>query len=125
MGDPGRVVGQRLDPRHDPLRALHRGRIGQLHVEHQVALVLLGDEARRSVVELPIGQPQQAGVDQQGDQADAQQARHQPDVQGRAGAEDEVEQAEEPAQEQVQEPGQRIALRGVRAAAAGWRPRPG
>ena len=113
-----------LDLGHDPLRPLDRGRVGQLHVEQQVALVLLGDEARGRMAELPIGQHQQAAVDQQDDQADPQQAAHQPDVEGRAGAEDEVEQAEEPAQEVC--PAARSTDRvWRRAAAAGWRPGPG
>ena len=100
---------------HDLLRPFGGGGVGQLDVEQQVALVLLRDEAGRGADELEIGQHQQAGVDQQGDQADAQQAAHQPHVQGRAGAEDPVEQPEEPAQQQC--PAARSVGRGGRRAA--------
>ena len=57
------------------LRARHRGGVGQLHVDQQIALVLLRDEAGRRVREAPLGQDQQAAVDQQHQHADAQQAR--------------------------------------------------
>ena len=43
--DARRLSGDLLDPLHHLLRALHRGRIGQLHVDQQIALVLHGDEA--------------------------------------------------------------------------------
>ncbi len=44
----GVLVGQFLDAVHHPLGPLHGGRVGQLHVHQQVALVLHGDEARRA-----------------------------------------------------------------------------
>ena len=47
------------------LRARHRGGVGQLHVDQQVALVLLRNEAGRRVREAPPGQDQQAAVDHQ------------------------------------------------------------
>ena len=56
----------------DPLGALHRRRIGQLHVQEQIPLVLLRDEARRGVVELPVRQHEQAAVDDQHERADPQ-----------------------------------------------------
>ena len=72
--DARRVAGQRFDAGHDPLRALHRGGVGQLHVEEQIALVLLRDEARGRAVELPVGQHQQAAVEHQHDRAQPQHA---------------------------------------------------
>ena len=44
----GVLVGDLLDAVHDPLGPLHGGRVGQLHVHQQVALVLRGNEARRA-----------------------------------------------------------------------------
>ena len=46
--DARRLAGDRLDLGHDALGALHRGGVGQLHVQQQVALVLLRNEARRA-----------------------------------------------------------------------------
>ena len=72
----GVLVGQLLDAVHHPLGPLHGGRVGQLHVHQQVALVLRGDEARGRLHEPPPGQRQQAAVDHQHQHADAQQPAH-------------------------------------------------
>ena len=61
-GDPHRVLHARRVVRErsiramTSLRALHGRRVGQLHVQQQVSLVLLGNEARRRVGEFPVGQ---------------------------------------------------------------------
>ena len=47
--DSGQIVGQFLDRAHGHLRPLERRRVGQLHVDQQVALVLRRDEAGRRV----------------------------------------------------------------------------
>ena len=56
---PGVSRANLLDAGHHPLGPFDRGRIGQLHIEDQIAFVLLRDEAGRRVDELPIGQDQQ------------------------------------------------------------------
>ena len=66
------AAGDLFDLGHDPFGALHRGGIGQLHVEDQIALVLLRNEAGRRAVELPVRQHQQAAVGDADDDADAQ-----------------------------------------------------
>ncbi len=63
---------------------LHRGRVGQLHVEQQIALVLLRDEAGGRADELPVGQAQQPAVEQQHDHADPQHAADDPAVDRRS-----------------------------------------
>ena len=98
---------------------------GNCTFKQQVALVLLRNEARRRGGELPIGQHQQPAVDQHRDQADAQQrpharARRRPCRRRKLT----LNKPEEPAQQHVQQPGQRVAAAPC-AAAAGWRPAPG
>ena len=102
--DPRRLAGQRFDAGHDPLRPLHRGRVGQLHVEEQIPLVLLRDEARGRAVELPVGQHQQAAVEHEHDRADPQHAADDPAVDRGHPVEEPVEAPEEPAQHGVHRP---------------------
>ena len=71
---PGRFVGDLLDLGHGLLGPLQRRRVGQLDVDDQPALVLLRDEAGRGLLKHPVGQGEQAAVDQQDDRAYAQQA---------------------------------------------------
>ena len=111
---PSAWLGDVFDRGHDVPGASHRGGVGQLHVQEQIALVLLRDKARGHVDEGEVGQQQQAAVDRQGEQAHAQQAADHADIGFRADPEYPVEQPEEPAQEQVHEPGERIAAGAVR-----------
>ena len=106
MLNAGRVHGDLLDALHEPLRPVGGGGIGQLNVEEQVALVLLRHEAGGRADKLEIGQHQQAGIDEQGDQAGAEQAGYHANIQGRADAEEPVEQPEEPTEQRIQQPGQ-------------------
>ena len=55
--------------------AVERSAVGQLSIEHQVALVLLGNETDRHGLETQVGQDHQAGIDEQRNRADAQQSR--------------------------------------------------
>ena len=48
VGDPGRLPGNFFDLAHRGLCPLERSRVGQLDVDDQPALVLLGDETCRS-----------------------------------------------------------------------------
>ena len=113
---PGVRAGDRLDPGHGLLGPLQRRRVGQLDVADDPALVLLRDEARGRLLEDPAGQHEQAAVDQQDEHAAAQQPAHHPAVARGAGAEDPVEQPEEPAEQPC--PAARSAGRGVRCRAA-------
>ena len=117
---PSVSPGDLLDLPHDGLRAFQRGRVGQLGVDEQIALVLVGHEPGRHLREAEVGQPQQAGVDQQRDGRAADAEPHQPLVDRRAGVEHAVEAAEEPAEAAVQQPREQVLLRPVRLA-AGWR----
>ena len=71
--DAGGFVGHLLQPGRDLAGALQRRRVGQLHVDQQIALVLLGNEADGYRREAPVGQVEQAAVDQQHEQADAEE----------------------------------------------------
>ncbi len=49
---------------HHLLGPLQRRRVGELHVDQQIPLVLRGDEPGRRAREAPVGQPQQTAVEQ-------------------------------------------------------------
>ena len=80
VGDAGRVQGDLLDLVHDFDRALQRGRVGQLDVDHQPALVLGGNEAGGNAREAVTRQTDQADIDQQHDRAEAQAPAHGPAI---------------------------------------------
>ena len=63
--------GDLLDFVHHVLRTRHRCGVRQLHVDQQIALVLLGDETSRRPCKAPPGEGQQSTVDQQHHEADA------------------------------------------------------
>ena len=114
------AAGDAFDLGHHRCGPLERRRVGQLHVDEQVALVLRRDEAGRHAGEAEVGQEQQAAVDDQHDDADAAAAsrrprRRRPTPSSNAA----VEQLEEPAESEVEQPRQRIALLGPSASAAG------
>ena len=67
VGDAGRLEGDLLDRLGHLDRALQRGRVGQLDVHHQVALVLDGDEPAGDAGEAEARQADQADVDQEHD----------------------------------------------------------
>ena len=90
-----------LDAGHDALSALDRCRIRQLHIEEQIAFILLGDEPRGRVVELPVSQYQETGIEQKHDRADAQHAAHNAAIDRDHPIEQAVEAPEEPAQDSV------------------------
>ena len=104
--DPFRAIGDGLDAAHDLLRPLDRRGVGQLHVHQQVALVLGGNEARRRVGEAPPGQRQQAAVNQQHQHAHPQQPAHGPAIKVGRVVEAAIEEAEGPAEQVVQRPGE-------------------
>ncbi len=70
--------GNAAHPGHDRVGPLQAGPIGKLGVDHEVALVLLGDESGRNDLEPDDCQGQQPAVDQQHDGGDSQDAPNQP-----------------------------------------------
>ncbi len=76
MGNAGRLEGNLFDRLGHLERALQRGRIGQLDVHHEVALVLEGDEAAGDAGEAEARQADQADGDQQHDGAEAEAPAH-------------------------------------------------
>ena len=104
-----------LDAVDDLLGPLQRGGVGQLHGDVEAALVLVGDVAGRQLRRGPPGQAEQAAVDDQHHGAAAQgQADHagvQPSVPRRKHP---VEQAEEPAEREVEQPAEPVLLRAAR-----------
>ena len=109
---PGVCAGDLLDLRHGFLRALQRGRVGQLDVDDEPALVLLRDEAGRSALEDPVGQHQQAAVDQQHQHADPQQPAHRPRRSRRCRRRTTaLNSRKNQPSDDVEQPGQRIAAR--------------
>jgi len=109
IGDAFRLLDDLLDLAHHLLGAAERGRVGQLRVDQQVALVLIGNEPARHRGKPKVRQPEQSAVNQQHDQAQAEGASHQVRVPSGREVEKAVEAAEKPAQHQVEQPGQRIA----------------
>ena len=96
VGHAGDAAGDLVDLGQDRVGPLHRGGVGQLDVDEQVALILRGDKAGRRARHPPHGQPEQADVDHQHDHAQAQQLPDRPAV-GRGDAvEEAVEAPEEP-----------------------------
>ena len=65
-----------LDALDDLDRALERGRVGQLDVDDQAALVLDGDEAGGNAGEAEARQADQADIDQEHDRAQAEGPAH-------------------------------------------------
>ena len=102
--DARRVAGNFLDSLHDLLRALHGSRIGQLDIDHQVALVLRRNESFRRRLKAAVGQNQQAAVNQQHDHADAKQSADRAGVDGGRAVEAPVERAKRPGEQPVERP---------------------
>ena len=92
------------DLRHRLLGPLQRRRVGQLDVDDQPALVLLRDEARGALLKDPVGQDQQAAVDQQHDHAEPERLADRPAVDVGHAVEQPVEAAEQPAEHGVDRP---------------------
>ena len=89
---------------HHLLGALERRRVGQLHVDQQVALVLRRDEPGGRLREAPVGQPQQAAVEQQHEHADPQQAADHPRVDARGRSRSRrLNEAERPAEHAIEQ----------------------
>src|SRR5262249_48129579 len=107
------AAGDLVDLHHDFLRALDRRPLRQIGRQHEIALVLDRQEAAGMVREAPTRQDEQAGVEQEPDQTGAEQAADHARVEIGAPLERLVEQVEEPAERDVEQPGQRIALRSV------------
>ncbi len=101
---------QPIDVRHHGLGALHRGGIGQLDVDQQIAFILRWNEARRRPCEAPVSEVQEPAVDQQRDEAGPQQEADQPGVHRRADGETHVEELEEPAEARVEKASQDVAF---------------
>ena len=99
--DAGNLRGNFVDLLHDRFGAEHGGRVGQLHVDQQIALILFGDEAGGGVRHRPVGGEQQAGVDEEHHHAEAQRAANGPTVTFGNAVEDFVEAFEDHAQEFV------------------------
>ena len=76
VGNAGRLQGDLLDRLGHLDRALQRGRIGQLDVHHQVALVLDGDEPAGDAGEAEARQTDQADVDEEHERAQAEAPAH-------------------------------------------------
>ena len=108
-----------LDAGHDALSPLDRCRIRQLHIEEQIAFILLGDEPRGRVVELPVSQHQETCVEQKHDRADAQHAAHNAAIDRDHAVEQAVEAPEEPAQDSVDRADDQQADRSAQKRTAG------
>src|SRR5271157_2194166 len=106
MSYAGRLARNRLELRRGDLGTLQRRGIRQLDIDDEPSLVLLRDEARGGLLEDPVGQDEQAAVDQENQQAHVQQLADEPAVDVGDFIEDAIESAEEPAQELVDPPDQ-------------------
>src|SRR5271157_5329162 len=106
MSYAGRLARNRLELRRGDLGTLQRRGIRQLDIDDEPSLVLLRDEARGGLLEDPVGQDEQAAVDQENQQAHVQQLADEPAVDMGDFIEDTIESAEEPAQKGVDRPDQ-------------------
>ena len=98
---------------HDRVGARQRGAGRQLQHGDQIALVLVGNEAGRRAAELPAGQADEPGIDDEDQHRDAEQPRGQRAIAGRQPVEAAVEAAEESRERARQRP-----IRGRRAPGA-------
>src|SRR5262249_9493890 len=94
VSNPGRLQSNLLDRVGYVDGAFQRGRIGQLDVRHQVALVLDGHEPSGDAGEAPARQTDQTDVDEEHDRAEAEAPAHGLAVRLRRSLEDPVEAAE-------------------------------
>ena len=111
MGNSRRIEGNLFDRLGYLDRALQRGGVGQLDIRHQVALVLDGDEPAGDAGEAEARQTDQADVDEEHDDAEAEAPAHGLAVGLRRPLEEPVEAAEEiiqcPVHRADQKPAQR------------------
>ena len=96
---PGSAVANLLHVVGDRPRPLRRGGVRRLQADHQVAHVLRRDEALRGDLEFPIGQGEQAGIDDQRRGDDADQAADAADIGARRRLKAGVESVERPTQD--------------------------
>ena len=106
VSNPGRLQGDLLGCPGHLGRALQRGRVGQLDVGQQIALVLRGNEAAGNAREAEARQADQADVDQENDRAEAERPADGLAVGSCRPLKDPVEAPEEMAQCPVHRPDQ-------------------
>ena len=99
--DAGNLRGELVDLLHDGFGAEHGGRIGQLDVDQQIALILFRNETGGGVRHRPVGGEQQSAVNEQHHHGDPQRAGDGPTVTFGNAVEDFVEAFEDDAQEFV------------------------
>ena len=78
MPDPRdllRIAGDRAHLLDDLVGTVQAGAVGQLRIDDQISLVLIGDKPDRNCLEAEVGQPHQAAIDQQGDDGHSQKRR--------------------------------------------------
>ena len=73
MRDPRRAAEDFSDAAHHSVRAGERSAGRQLDHRDQVSLVLVGDKAGRSAGELPAGEANEAGIDDESQHRHSQQ----------------------------------------------------
>ena len=113
-GDPQAVgharlmAGERLDLPHDRRRTLHARPVGERHLNDQIALVLLGDEADGGFREQPPGESEQGDEHQEDRDTDPQRQSDEGRIGRRDHGEEPIESPEQPTEQQPQEPIDRI-----------------
>ena len=70
--DTRRLQGDLFNAVHDLLGPLHRCRVGELHIDQEVPFVLGRDETFGSLGETEVGESEEAAVDDQDHDADAE-----------------------------------------------------
>src|SRR5690348_5885966 len=90
-----------LDAVHDLDGACLRGRIGELHVDDEIALVLIGNEAAGDHGVTEVGEAEQPDVDEQDDGAEPQAPGNRSAIEASGLVEDSVEAAKEIAEPPV------------------------
>ena len=101
MPNARRLAGNRFDAVHDIVGPADGRCIGQLHVDQQIALVLLGDELGRRAREAEISQPDEADIDDKHDRTRAQKPADEAGITLVRGVETAIERGEESAERPI------------------------
>ena len=97
----GLAQGDLAEFGHQPVCTLQARTVGELHVDHQVALVLIGDEALGHDLETQGGGGQQPAVNHQQDDRHAEQAANQRAISAGEPVEDPVETGQEAIEDRI------------------------
>ena len=104
MHNAGNFPGDFANLAHHRARALHRGRVGQLHIAQQIAHILTGNKTLGRILHALIREHHQAAVHNQHDHAERQQFADDPGVNRAERIEGVIERGKRPGQQPIERP---------------------